>query len=452
MTRILIKNSTLVNEGRRFISDVFIKDRRIHRIAPAITRDADTLIDGTGLLMLPGVIDDQVHFRDPGLTHKGDIATESRAAVAGGVTSFMDMPNCDPPTLTQDLLGDKYGRAADVSLANYSFYMGASNENLAEILKTDPRTVCGVKIFMGASTGNLLVDNEKTLRDIFSRAETLIATHCEYDPLIRANEAAARDRFGEAVPFDRHPEIRSHDACIRSSRHARKLASEFGTRLHILHLTTAAEALDINTAIPLPDRRITTEVCVHHLWFSDRDYDRLGAGIKCNPAIKGTSDRDALRHALASGAIDVLATDHAPHTWQEKSGAYFSAPSGLPLVQHSLPAMLEMVHRGLFTLEQLPRVMAHNVARCFNIRDRGFIREGCFADLVLVDPGDPWTVTQDSLFYKCGWSPFQGQTFRSRVVLTLVNGETAFSQPGITDKPYFGPPGLGQRMTFQRDR
>jgi dihydroorotase len=439
----IITGATLINEGRSYKASVLISDGLISRIFEGETfeptpeaADAE-IIDGTGKWLIPGVIDDQVHFRDPGLTHKGDLYTESRAAVAGGVTSFMEMPNTVPNALTQDLLEQKYSMAAEKSLANYSFYMGASNDNLAEIIKTDPRKVCGIKVFMGASTGNMLVDKAETLEGIFRDAPTLVAVHCEDEDIIRSNTAAMREKYGEDIPLEAHPLIRSREACLKSSTLAVNLAKKYNTRLHVLHLSTAEELALLSDAPSDERKRITAEVCVHHLWFSAEDYSKLGSRIKWNPAIKSVSDRDALMQALLDGRLDVVATDHAPHTLQEKANSYFSCPSGGPLVQHSLLAMLEMSRQGKISPEMVVEKMCHAPARIFSVDKRGFIREGYHADLVLIDPEQNQKVQPENILYKCGWSPLEGVTFHSKITHTFVGGHLAWqndrfdnSQPG----------------------
>lgn len=402
------------------------------------------VIDAHGKWLIPGVIDDQVHFRDPGLTQKGDLFTESRAAVAGGVTSFMEMPNTVPNTLTQELLEQKYKMAREKSLANYSFYMGASNDNLTEVVKTDPRTVCGVKVFMGASTGNMLVDNPDTLEGIFKHSPTLVAVHCEDEETIRSNTSLFREQYGENIPISAHPLIRSRQACFKSSKLAVELALKHNTRLHILHLSTADEMQLLSNKPSNSGKRITAEVCVHHLWFSDEDYARLGSWIKWNPAIKSDSDREALLAALLDGRIDVVATDHAPHTAQEKSNSYFLCPSGGPLVQHSLVAMLEMSRDEKLSPEMVVEKMCHAPARIFGVDRRGFVRQGYHADLVLVDPESPWTVDTDNILYKCGWSPFEGQTFHSKVTHTFVGGHLAWHNNQFDESH------LGERLLFNR--
>ena len=390
------------------------------------------------------MIDDQVHFREPGLTHKAEIYTESKAAVAGGVTSFMEMPNTVPNTLTQELLEEKYALASTKSLANYSFYMGASNDNIDEILKTNPKNVCGIKIFMGASTGNMLVDNVDTLNKIFSRSKLLIAVHCEDETTIKNNLGIFRDKYGDDIPVEAHPLIRSHEACYKSSKLAVGLARLYNTRLHILHLSTAKELELFSNDIPLEKKRITAEICVHHLWFNSMDYQQKGTLIKWNPAVKSKSDQEALFNGLLSDKLDVIATDHAPHTLEEKDNPYMKAPSGGPLVQHSLQVMMEFYHMGKISLEKVVEKMCHAPAICFHVKKRGFIRPGYHADLVVVDPDRPVTVSKDNLLYKCGWSPFEGTTFRSSVVKTFVNGNLVF------DEGRFHEEIKGQRLLFQR--
>lgn len=443
----LIKNATIINEGIKFNGNVLIEGERIKKIFPQIIpsnidlTDAE-IIDAIGLLLIPGVIDDQVHFREPGLTHKGDIFSESRAAVAGGVTTFMEMPNTNPQSVTQDLLEEKYTRAAKVSAANFSFYMGATNDNLDEVLKTDPKKVCGIKIFMGSSTGNMLVDDEKTLSEIFKNAPTLVATHCEDEKTILKNIEIARGRYGENVPLSRHAHIRSDEACYISSSKAVELASKFDTRLHVLHLSSAKE-MSLFNAGKVADKKITAEVCVHHLWFDERDYIKYGTRIKWNPSIKCLSDKEALWEALLSDKIDVIATDHAPHTIEEKNNTYFKAPSGGPLVQHSLVAMLEMSKKGFIPIEKVIQKMCHAPADLFRIVDRGYIREGYFADLVLVDPSQSWVVSPENILYKCGWSPFEGVEFSNKVVATYINGNIVFNNNSFVPAP------IGQRISFQ---
>ncbi|OKS87098.1 dihydroorotase [Mucilaginibacter polytrichastri] len=445
MSSILIKSATIVNENKQFTADLLIRDGIIERIDGHIDVKADQEINAEGLHLLPGCIDDQVHFREPGLTHKGEIYTESRAAVAGGITSFMEMPNTVPNTLTQELLEQKYQIGAQKSLANYSFFMGASNDNLDEVLKTDTSKVCGIKVFMGSSTGNMLVDNPKTLEHLFAESPMLIATHCEDEATIKANLEHYKQLIGEAnltVKF--HPKIRNVDACYLSSSMAVELAKKHNTRLHILHISTEKETHLFSNNIPLREKRITAEACVHHLWFSDEDYETKGNLIKWNPAIKSAEDRDGILKAVLDGRIDVIATDHAPHTTEEKAQTYMQAPSGGPLVQHALPAMLELYHQGKITLEQIAEKMAHNVATCFQIEKRGFIREGYWADMVLVNLNNPWTVSKENILYKCNWSPFEGTTFNSKVVHTIVSGKLAYQNGSLVEV------GSGTRLTFER--
>jgi dihydroorotase len=447
MNNIFIKNATIINEGRTFRGELLISGEYISSVAPAgqirIPEKAHT-IDASGLLLIPGVIDDQVHFREPGFTHKGDIFTESRAAVAGGITSFMDMPNTNPQTVTNTLLNEKFRLGSESSLANYSFYIGATNTNLNEVLKADPSGVCGIKLFMGSSTGNMLVDNEVILRDLFSKAEIPVACHCESEPVIRRNSEIYREKYGEDVPVKMHPFIRSREACFLSSSYAVTLAKEYNTRIHILHLSTADEMKLFSNELPLAQKRITGEVCVHHLWFDETAYADKGTLVKWNPAIKTRFDREALLNSTINDVIDIVATDHAPHTIEEKHNSYFKAPSGGPLVQHSLVAMLELWHRKLISSEKIVEKMCHNPAILFNIKERGFIREGYKADLCLIDPDDPWTVSKDNILYKCGWSPFEGTTFRSKVVKTIVNGTIVYDK-GTINEEY-----RGQRLAFIR--
>ena len=446
MSSIVIKNVLLINEGKRELKHVLIKNDLIHSILDAheALPDASTIVDGTGKWLFPGVIDDQVHFREPGLTHKGEIATESRAAVAGGITSFMEMPNTVPNALTQELLQDKYDRAAEVSPANYSFFMGASNNNIEEVLKTDPKNVCGIKVFMGSSTGNMLVDAPKVLEGIFKESPMLVATHCEDEATIRANMAAARAKYGEDVPMNQHPVIRDVEACYRSSSMAVELAEKFNTRLHILHISTAKEVALFRNDIPIEQKRITAEACIHHLWFTDEQYNTRGSLIKWNPAVKSAADREEIRKGILDGRIDVIATDHAPHTMEEKRGTYFNAPSGGPLVQHALVAVLEMVHQGIMALEEVPQLMSHNVARCFDIPNRGYVRPGYKADLVMVDPQHEWTVSKENILYKCGWSPFEGDQFTSKIAATWVNGNLVYDGERVIEGS------RGERMVFDR--
>ncbi|MCJ0742551.1 dihydroorotase [Pedobacter montanisoli] len=444
MSTTLIKAATIVNEGKTFVADVFIKNGMIDKIAPHIDTAADLEINAEGLYLIPGMIDDQVHFREPGLTHKADIFTESMAAVAGGITSFMEMPNTVPNTLTQELLADKYDIAQQTSLANYSFYMGASNDNIEEVLKTDPKNVCGIKVFMGSSTGNMLVDNEKTLENIFSKAPILVATHCEDEATIRHNMAAFKEKYDDQITIDMHPLIRSTEACYKSSSLAVELAKKYNTRLHILHISTAKEVRLFDNKTPLAEKRITAEACVHHLWFNDTDYATKGNFIKWNPAVKTDVDQAGILQGLLDDHIDVIATDHAPHTLDEKNQPYLQAPSGGPLVQHALPALLEMHLQGKLSLEKIVEKTAHNVAICYQLEKRGFIREGYWADLALIDLNDAWKVTKLNTFYKCGWSPFDGQTFSASITHTFVSGVLAYQ------KGKFMTNQTGKRLTFNR--
>jgi len=433
----LIQDATIINEEIKFKGSVLISGDKIEKVFPhVLPSDLDlnntTIINADGMYLIPGVIDDQVHFREPGLTHKGEIATESRAAAVGGVTSYMEMPNTIPQAVTQELLEQKYQRAANVSAVNYSFYMGATNDNLDEVLKTDPSKICGIKVFMGSSTGNMLVDDEETLSEIFKNAPTLVATHCEDEATIQKNSEIARQRYGENVPISRHCHIRSDEACYISSSKAVNLASKFDTRLHILHLSSAKE-MSLFKAGKVTDKNITAEACVHHLWFDERDYIKHGTRIKWNPSIKCTSDKEALWEALLSDKIDVIATDHAPHTLEEKNNTYFKAPSGGPLVQHSLVAMLEMSKKGFIPVEKVIQKMCHAPADLFRVNQRGYIREGYFADLVLVDPNQSWTVSQENILYKCGWSPFEGTEFSHKVITTFVNGKPVFENNKVQE-------------------
>ncbi|MGB0862089.1 MAG: dihydroorotase [Saprospiraceae bacterium] len=444
MKTILIKNAQIVNEGTIKTGDVLVKDQRIHQIAPSIDAEADIIIDATGKHLLPGIIDDQVHFREPGLTHKSNLYTEPRAAVAGGVTTFMEMPNTKPAALTQELLQDKYDIAAKKSLANYSFFMGASNDNVEEVLKTDPKTVCGVKIFMGSSTGNMLVDDRTTLDNLFSKVPMLIATHCEDEATIRGNEVIYKEKYGEDLPVRFHPEIRNEEGCYKSSSMAIELAKKHNTRLHILHISTKDEIPLFRNDIPLAEKRITAEVCVHHLYFNASQYDELGTQIKCNPAVKGAEHQEALFEALLDDHFDIIATDHAPHTWEEKQNSYFKAPSGVPLIQHTLNMMLEFYHKEKISLERIVEKMCHAPAICFEVAERGYIREGYFADLVLVDINEEWDVSKDNLHYKCNWSPFEGHTFKGKIKNTIVSGHLAYTNGEFDESQ------KGMRVTFDR--
>jgi dihydroorotase len=444
MNRIVIANAMIVNEDETQHGDVLVADGRIEMVGDALTsRPHDRTIEAAGRALLPGLIDDQVHFREPGLTHKGDIRSESRAAVAGGITSFMDMPNTQPTTTDHEALEAKRAAAAGRAYANYGFYLGATNTNIEAVKALDPQMACGIKVFMGASTGDMLVDDPRTLEAIFDQAPLLVATHCEDTPTILANEARYRSRYGDAVPMRHHPDIRSREACLQSSSLAVALAKRHGSRLHLLHLTTRDE-LELLEPGPPDTKKITAEVCVHHLFFNATDYDRLGARIKCNPAIKLESDRRALLEALNDDCIDVIATDHAPHTLSEKQQPYFQAPSGLPLVQHALPVLLEHYHRGVLSLPRIVAKTSHTVAGLFDIKDRGYIREGYWADLVLVDLNRPCTVTAEDVLSRCGWSPFENQRFRSSVDLTMVNGRIVYENGTIMTPP------SGMPLVFER--
>lgn len=445
MNSILIVNAQVVNEGEIKPLDVLIKDGFIHKIEKDLsTQPADIVMNAEGKYLLPGLIDDQVHFREPGLTHKACIKTEARAAVAGGVTSFMEMPNTRPGAVTLDLLEDKYKIATQNSLANFSFFMGTTNDNLEEVLKLNSEWVCGVKIFMGSSTGNMLVDNAKTLEGFFSKVEMLIATHCEDTPTIKANEEKFRAQYGEDLPIKFHPDIRSEEACYLSSSFAVDLAKKHGTRLHILHISTAKETHLFDNSIPLIDKKVTAEACTHHLWFSDEDYDKKGTLIKWNPAVKRASDREAILQAVIDNKIDVLATDHAPHTLEEKQNTYFNAPSGGPLVQHNLQALFDLHKQGKISLEKIVEKACHNPAILFRVKERGYIREGYWADLVLLDPNKPQLVAKDNLHYQCGWSPFEGHTFASSVSHTIVSGHLAYAE-GL-----FNETVQGKRLQFKK--
>ena len=444
MNSTLIRNALLINEGKIFLADVFIQNGLIAQIGQSLEVQADDIIDAGKKYLMPGIIDDQVHFREPGLTHKADIYTESKAAVAGGITSFMEMPNTQPQTLTQDLLELKFKKAKEVSLANYSFFMGASNDNLEEVLKTDPKNVGAIKIFMGSSTGNMLVDDKSVLENIFEKSKMLIAVHCEDEAIIQQNTAHYKSIYGEDVPIEIHPKIRSEEACYKSSSMAIELAKKHDTRLHVFHLSTAKEMELFRNDIPLEEKRITAEVCIHHLWFDDSQYADKGTHIKWNPAVKSKADKEAVFQALLDDRIDIIATDHAPHTLEEKNNTYFNAPSGGPLVQHALVAMLEFYHDRKISLEKIVEKMCHSPAICFQVENRGFLRKGYAADLVLFELNNPWTVKKDNILYKCGWSPFEGNTFKSRVSHTWVNGHLVY-QNGKFDESQ-----KGQRLTFSR--
>ena len=445
MTNYVLKNASIVNEGKITVSDIRISEGRITKIASDITPSAgDVIMDLSGKHVFPGMIDDQVHFREPGLTHKATIASEARAAVAGGVTSFMEMPNTVPNALTQELLADKYAIAAAGSLANYSFFMGAGNDNLEEVLKTNSRDVCGIKIFMGSSTGNMLVDNTQTLEKLFSSCEMLIATHCEDEPTVRARTALFKEKYPENAPAYIHPLVRNEEACYLSSSMAVDLAKKNNTRLHILHISTEEELALFETGKAVKDKKITAEVCVHHLWFDAAQYDTLGNQIKCNPAIKDARHKTALRKALISGELDIIATDHAPHTWEEKSQEFWKSPSGLPLVQHPLLLMIDLAKESHISLELIAEKTAHAVADCFQIEERGYIREGYWADLAIVDLNKPQTVSKENVLYQCGWSPLEGHTLSASVEHTFVSGHLAYS------KGSFNEAVKGKRLLFNR--
>jgi dihydroorotase len=446
MNRILIKNAKIVNEGSIFEGDVLIENDLIVEVADSISlKTSDCIvIDAEGNYLMPGAIDDQVHFREPGLTHKGDIESESRAAVAGGITSFIEQPNTVPNAVTQEILEEKYQIAAVKSFANYSFMMGATNDNLEEVLKTNPRNVAGIKIFLGSSTGNMLVDSEATLEKIFSSTPMLIAVHCEDEATIKNNLAIFKEQYGDDVPITAHHLIRSAEACYISSSKAVALAKKTGARLHIFHLSTAKEMELFTNKIALEDKKITAEVCVHHLWFTDEDYKTKGNFIKWNPAVKTAEDRKELWKALNDGRIDVIATDHAPHTKEEKSQSYLNAPSGGPLVQHAVVAMFEAHHQGKISIEKIVEKMCHNPAKIFKIEKRGFIKEGYFADLVIVNPSLPWSVKSENILSKCGWSPFENFTFKSRITHTFVNGELVYNNFKVKDVRH------GKRLLFDR--
>jgi len=442
----LIKNVNIVNEGKIFNGDILIDGEYIKEVDNSISAKSSdiNIIDAEGKYLLPGIIDDQVHFREPGLTHKATIETESRAAVAGGITSFIEMPNTNPQTTTIEKLNEKFDIAANASFANYSFMFGGTNDNLDEILKVDPKQVAALKLFLGSSTGNMLVDNPQVLEKIFSNTKLLIAVHCEDETTIKNNLEKYKKEFGDDIPIKYHPIIRSEDACYLSSSKAIELAKKTGARLHVFHLSTGKETSLFSNKIPLKDKKITAEVCIHHLWFSDEDYENKGTLIKWNPAVKTSKDRDQLWKALLDDRIDVIATDHAPHTIAEKNNVYTSAPSGGPLVQHALPAMLEMHNKGKISLEKIVEKMCHNPATLFQIEKRGFIRKGYFADLVLVDLVSPWTVNKENILYKCKWSPFEGISFKSRITHTFVNGGLAYNNFKFSEKKY------AKQLTFNR--
>lgn len=439
----LLKNGTLVNEGSKKEADILIKDGRIDKIGTDLSDEKAHVIDLAGAFILPGCIDDQVHFREPGLTHKASIYTESRAAVAGGITSFMEMPNTVPNATTQKLLQEKYDMAAEHSMANYSFFMGATNDNLEEVLKTNPLSVCGIKVFMGSSTGNMLVDNKETLEGLFSNVSMLIATHCEDEATIQNNLQKAIQKYGDNIPAKLHPIIRDEEACYLSSSLAVSLAKKHNARLHVLHISTAKETTLFDASIPLIDKKITAEACVHHLWFSDQDYDKFGTRIKWNPAVKSADDREGIWKALLEDKIDVVATDHAPHTLEEKSQSYLNAPSGGPLVQHALLSMFEHAKNGRISIERIVEKMAHNPAILFRIEKRGYIREGYFADLVVVRQKNSETVHPNNILYKCGWSPFEGTTFSHTIEKTFVNGNIVFDENKVIEQV------PGHRLSFK---
>lgn len=444
---LLIRNATIINEGASYKGSVLIKNERIVEIytdqVPEEISSRSQIIEANNLYLIPGVIDDQVHFREPGLTHKGDIRSESRAAIAGGVTSYMEMPNTNPQTISIDAWKQKTELAHGKSFANYAFYLGATNDNLAELKKADSKNLCGIKIFMGASTGNMLVDDKKALQAIFAEVDMLIATHCEKESIIRENIEKYSKEFGDDIPMKYHPLIRSAEACYESSAEAIELADRYGARLHVLHLSTGQE-MRLFDAKPLSQKKITAEVCVHHLWFTDEDYERFGSRIKWNPAVKTERDRHDLRQALLEGKLDVIATDHAPHTLEEKEGGALKAASGGPLVQHSLQMMMQLVSDNIFSKEQVVEKLCHAPAKLFGVKDRGFIREGYFADLVLVDPNKPYTVSSDNILYKCGWSPLERETLSSSINTTILNGKVVFHNGEVMGEP------SGQVLEFVR--
>jgi len=446
MNTVLIKNAKIVNEGLIFEGDVLIEGEYIKEIGQSISHKSSNckVIDAEGNFLIPGAIDDQVHFREPGLTHKGTIASESRAAIAGGITSFIEQPNTVPNAVTQELLEQKYQIASQTSYANYSFMMGGTNDNLDEILKTNPKNVAGIKLFLGSSTGNMLVDNEATLEKIFSSTKMLIAVHCEDEATIKENLEKYKAEFGEDIPVTMHHLIRSEDACYISSSKAIALAKKTGARLHVFHLSTAKEMELFSNKIPLAEKQITAEVCIHHLWFSNEDYATKGNFIKWNPAVKTVADRDALWNALLNDTIDVIATDHAPHTLEEKTQKYTSAPSGGPLVQHAVVALFEAYHNGKISVEKIVQKMCHNPAIVFKIEKRGFIKEGYYADLAIVNPSKPWSVNKDNILYQCGWSPFEGANFKSRVSHTFVNGQLVYENAKVKEIM------AAQRLQFDR--
>lgn len=443
---ILLKNARIINEGKIFDGDILIEDAFIKEIDSSISAKSAQVkvIDVEGNYVMPGVIDDQVHFREPGLTHKATIETESKAAIAGGITSFVEMPNTNPQTVNLEAMKEKFRIASKSSYANYSFMFGGTNDNLDEILKVDPKDVAGLKLFLGSSTGNMLVDNPEVLEKIFSSTDMVISVHCEDEQTIKNNLEAYLKEYGDDIPMEMHPKIRSEEACYLSSSKAIELAKKTGARLHVFHLSTGRETKLFSNKLSLKEKKITAEVCIHHLWFTDEDYEKKGTLIKWNPAVKTSKDRDELWKALLDDRIDVIATDHAPHTWEEKNNVYTQAPSGGPLVQHALVAMFEMHHRGKISLEKLVEKMCHNPAILFEVEKRGFIREGYYADLVVVNPANPWTVNKSNILYKCGWSPFEGVTFKSRITHTLLNGNVAYESSKVNEKRF------AKRLTFNR--
>ena len=441
---LIIKNAKIVNENKIYNSDVLIVDKKIKKISSNINVSAERILDAKGLHLFPGIIDDQVHFREPGLTHKANIYTESKAAIAGGITSYMEMPNTKPQVLTQDLLEEKYQIASKKSLANYSFFMGVSNDNLNEVLKTNPKNVGGIKVFMGSSTGNMLVDNFTVLEKLFKKSPTIIAVHCEDEEIVKKNLNSAIEKFGTNIPITEHPKIRSEEACFKSSSLAISLAKKHNTRLHVFHISTEKELSLFKNNTPLENKLITSEACIHHLYFDENDYKKKGSLIKWNPSVKKVSDKKALLKAVINDKIDVIATDHAPHTIDEKSKPYLQAPSGGPLVQHALPAMLELYHQKKISLKKIIEKMCHNPAICFNVEKRGFIKEGYYADLILVNLNSPWKVNKENLLYKCNWSPFEGDIFKSKITHTIVNGNIVYNN-GV-----FYEGNKGMRLTFER--
>jgi dihydroorotase len=444
MSKTIIKNGLIFNRGKSFQSDMLIKGERIVKIDRDISDPNAKIINAENMWVIPGIIDDQVHFREPGLTHKANIESESKAAVCGGVTTFMEMPNVKPPTLTQELLQDKYDIANQKAWTNYSFFMGASNDNIEEVLKTDKTKVCGVKIFMGSSTGNMLVDNEQVLEDLFSKVDMLIATHCEDEAIIRANMEAFKAKYGDNLTAAHHPLIRDVEGCYKSSSYAIDLAKKHNTRLHILHISTEKETHLFTNKIPLSEKRITSEACVHHLYFSSNDYEEKGNLIKCNPAIKSPSDRNAILEAVLDNRIDIIATDHAPHTFEEKSQSYINAPAGLPLVQHSINVMMDLFWSNKISMERIVEKMCHAPADCFKVKERGYLDEGYYADIAVINPIQPWTVNKANILYHCGWSPYEDKRFKGKVNFTFINGKLVYNQ-GL-----FQNQGAGQCVLFDR--